>query len=339
VIVVAYNEEHRVGPRLENVLALDYPREKLEIVLASDGSTDETVERARCYEAQGVRVRAFDNRRGKAAVLNDVVPSARGKIVVLADARQLFEPGALRALVADFADRWVGAVSGELMMAPNPTAIGAGASFYWRYDKFIRRHESLANSTVGATGAIYAIRRRLFERIPEDTILDDVLIPVRIVGRGYRVLFEPGARAYDSASTSARQEFVRKVRTIAGTFQLFARERWLFNPRRNRVWFETISHKALRLLAPVLHGVALVANVGLADVLIYRWMLGAQLLFYLAALGGYLHGRRRSVLLLRVPYTVCLLVWATIVGFVYFATRRQQVTWERVAPSSATTTT
>src|SRR4029077_4581551 len=114
-------------------------------------------------------------------------------------------------------------------------------------------NESRANSTVGATGAVYAIRRELFEPMPDDTLLDDVLIPMKIISRGYRVIFEPGARAYDLAVASPRQKFVRKVRTIAGMFQLFARERWLFNPLRNSVWFETLSHKGLRLLTPLLH--------------------------------------------------------------------------------------
>jgi poly-beta-1,6-N-acetyl-D-glucosamine synthase len=330
VIVVAHNEQDRIAARLENLLALEYPRDRLEIVLASDGSTDATVDRARRYRDAGVRMRPFRQRRGKAAVLNDVVPSARGDIVVLADARQRFDPGAIRALVANFADPNVGAVSGELMLTPaqRDAAVGDGVSFYWRYEKFIRRHESRAGSTVGATGAIYAIRRTLFEPIPADTILDDVVIPLRIARRGYRVLFEPAARAYDSAGATAREEFVRKVRTIAGTFQLFARERWLFNPRRNRLWFETISHKGLRLLAPALQVAVLIAGVGLLALPLYRSILVAQLVFYGAAIGGY---TPRRVRVLTVPYTICLLNWATIVGFVRFVTRRQQVTWERAA--------
>ncbi len=339
VIVVAHNEAQRIERRIENLLSLDYPREKLEIVIASDGSTDETVSRGKYFEAAGVRVLSFDNRRGKAAVLNDVVPSARGEIVVLADARQRFDAGTLRALVADFGDPRVGAVSGELVIRSRAndtgSTIAAGASFYWRYETFIRRNESRANSTVGATGAVYAIRRELFERMPDDTLLDDVLIPMKIISRGYRVIFEPGARAYDLAAASPRQEFVRKVRTIAGTFQLFARERWLFNPLRNSVWFETLSHKGLRLLTPLLHVVILVANVGLVSIPAYRWLLAAQVGFYAAAAMAHLLGQRRAVLLMRVPYTMCLLVWATVVGFVYFVTSRQQVTWERVTAPTA----
>src|SRR5438874_2785341 len=191
VVVAAYNEAERIERRIENLLSLDYPREKLEIIVASDGSTDDTVLRAGRFPA--VRIRAFDERRGKAAVLNDIVPSASGEIVVLADARQRFDRETLRALVADFGDPRVGAVSGELVLKSRSNAgsstIAAGSSFYWRYEKFIRRNESRTNSTVGATGALYAIRRDLFERIPDDTLLDDVLIPMRIVSRGYRVLF------------------------------------------------------------------------------------------------------------------------------------------------------
>jgi cellulose synthase/poly-beta-1,6-N-acetylglucosamine synthase-like glycosyltransferase len=337
VVVVAYNEAQRIERRIQNLLWLDYPHEKLEIIVASDGSEDETACRARSFERSGVRVWAFHSRRGKAAVLNDVVPSARGEIVVLADARQRFERDTIRALVADFGDASVGAVSGELVIRARATerasTIGAGASFYWQYEKFIRRHESRANSTVGATGAVYAIRRELFERIPADTLLDDVLIPMRIVSRGYRVVFEPEARAYDVPASSARQEFVRKVRTIAGTFQLFARERWLLNPFRNGVWFETLSHKGLRLLMPLLHAVILVANVGLMSMEAYRWFLAGQVAFYAAAASALFVGQRRTTLLMRVPYTMCLLVWATVVGFVYFVTRQQHVTWDRVVTS------
>jgi len=335
IIVVAHNEQQRIRARLDNLLALEYPRDRLEIVLASDGSTDATVVEARRYASKGVRVQAFRARRGKAAVLNDVVPRAWGEIVVLADARQSFERQALRALVDDFADPGVGAVSGELMIAPRSVGdgVGRGVGFYWRYEKFIRRHESRAGSTVGVTGAIYAIRRELFETIPDDTILDDVVIPLHIVRRGYRVLFESGARAFDEASAVARQEFVRKVRTIAGTFQVFARETWLFDPWRDPIWLEAISHKALLLATPLLQAVALAANIALAGDWPYGWVLAGQALFYAAALGGVFRRVRRSVFILTLPYTICLLSCATIVGFVQFITGRQKATWERVAAS------
>jgi cellulose synthase/poly-beta-1,6-N-acetylglucosamine synthase-like glycosyltransferase len=246
LVVVGHNEATRIEGRLKNLLSLDYPRDRLEILFASDGSTDGTVEVARAFEAAGVVIIAFEGRRGKPAVLNDVVARARGDIVVLVDARQTFDKGALRELVKAFADPQVGAVGGELILTTaedKNTHAEEGIGFYWRYEKFIRRNESHLHSTVGATGAIYAIRRTLFEPIPPDTILDDVLIPMRIARRGYRVLFEPEARAYDQITGGAYREFIRKVRTIAGNFQLIARERWILNPLQNRLWFQNISHK------------------------------------------------------------------------------------------------
>ena len=339
IVVVAYNEADRIEGRLENLLALDYPADRLEIVVGSDGSTDATVDRARRFEEFGVRVQAFVTRRGKPAVLNALTPTVHGEIVLFADARQRFEPGTLRALVANFADPQVGAVSGELMLQPADGAAtaGHGAAFYWRYEKFIRSAESRADSTVGATGAIYAVRRALFEPIPEDTLLDDMLVPLRIVRRGYRVIFEPAARAYDSTSATAGQEFARKARTIAGNFQLLSRERWLFNPFQNRLWFETLSHKALRLALPLLHVALLTANVAAAGASPYQWLLGGQVAFYACAIaGGVQRQGGRRFIGFTVPYTLGLLSWSTIVGFYRFLTNGQPVTWERAPAAPAT---
>jgi cellulose synthase/poly-beta-1,6-N-acetylglucosamine synthase-like glycosyltransferase len=275
-------------------------------------------------------------------VLNAVVPGLRSDIVLFADARQRFDPGTLRVLVANFADPTVGAVSGELVLttAAGTGAAGRGAAFYWRYEKFIRSAEGRGDSTIGATGAVYAIRRPLFEPIPDDTLLDDVVIPLRIVRRGFRVLFESGARAYDCASATAGQEFVRKARTIAGTFQLLARERWLWSPIHNRLWVETMSHKALRLALPVLHAAVLLASAALAWHGLYESALAAQVAFYAAGLVGYrLREAPRRALVFSVPCAICLLSWATIVGFVRFVTNRQQVTWERVTAPSITSET
>ncbi|HET9359774.1 MAG TPA: glycosyltransferase family 2 protein [Vicinamibacterales bacterium] len=335
IIVAAHNEGERIEARIENLLALDYPPGRREILIGSDGSTDGTASRASRYEDAGVRVEAFAEWRGKPAVLNDLVRRSTAEIVLFADARQRFDRGALRTLVSHFADPSVGAVSGELMLVDGTgTSIGRGTSFYWRYEKFIRLHEGRAASTVGATGAIYAIRRALFQPIPHDTILDDVLIPLRIVRQGYSVQFEPAARAFDAVSTTARQEYARKLRTIAGTFQLFARERWLCNPLKNPLWFETISHKGLRLTLPVLHATALVANLALTDGVVYLGLLAGQVGFYAAALAGHVfrHARRRPMFL-TVPYAMCLMIWATLAGFTRFLAHRQLVTWEQSAPS------
>jgi cellulose synthase/poly-beta-1,6-N-acetylglucosamine synthase-like glycosyltransferase len=332
LLIAAHNEARWIARKLESCLALDYPLDKLEIVVASDGSDDETADIARRYEPRGVAVWAFEHRRGKPSVLNAVVPKLHGQIVVLADARQVFEPGALVALVEQFADPDVGAVSGELVVTNAAgTAVADGVGFYWRYEKTIRYHESRCDSAVGATGAIYAIRRELFEPIPADTLLDDVLIPMTIVRRGYRVMFEPDAKALDEASTSPAQEFARKVRTIAGNFQLFLRHPWLLHPHRNRLWLQTVSHKALRLLGPMFLLAILVSNSVLYRESFYQVTLALQGLLYLAAgLGWAQGGGSRGHRWLSVPYAFCFLNVITVISFFRFVTGRQTVTWSRV---------
>jgi len=337
ILVVVHNESHQLIGRLENLLALDYPVDRVHVLVGSDGSNDGTEALARDFRHPRVRFFNFPARRGKSAVMNDLVEAARGEILVMADARQRFAKDAIEKLVRHFADPTVGAVSGELVLTRNlnGTAVGDGVGFYWRYEKLIRSSESIIDSTVGATGAIYAIRRELFEPLPEDTILDDVMIPIRIMARGYRVLFEPRARAYDRAASSATEEFTRKVRTITGTFQLLRREAWLFSPLHNRLWVQTLSHKVLRLIGPFLLAGAFGANLALLHSPFYRVTLTAQIAFYLAALGGFLlkdaHRRIRALI---VPYTVCLLNWATAVALFRFLTQQKGSIWEAAAPAS-----
>ena len=336
VIVVAHNEADRIEARIENLLALVYPRDRLQIIVGSDGSSDGTVQRAQRFAGMGVTVIDFPTRRGKAAVLNELVPTASGDIVILADARQRFSSNVAQVLVSHFADPTVGAVSGELMILTDDVATSAaeGTGFYWKYEKFIRLQESRATSSVGASGSIYALRRSLFEPVPPDTVLDDVVIPMRIVRRGYVVLFEPEAKAYDRASHTAHQEFVRKVRTIAGTFQLLAREKWLWNPARNPLWLETISHKALRLTIPLLHAALLIANLVLiGEGSFYQILMGAQVMFAAAGVTGHLfRWAPWRPLIIAVPYAMCLMSWATVVGFVRFATHRQHAAWDPAYP-------
>ena len=334
IVVAAHNEGHCIEARIENLLALDYPADRLQIIVGSDGSTDDTAARASRFVDAGVRVLAFRRWRGKATVLNRLVMGATGDIVLFADARQQFDRDVIRKLVSHFADPSVGAVSGELVLTVDGTgtSMKRGTAFYWRYEKFIRRNESLAASTVGATGAIYAIRRSLYEPIPTDTILDDALIPLRIARKGFAVQFEPEARAFQAASSDAQQECARKKRTIAGMFQLFARERWLLDPRLNPLWFETVSHKALRLALPVLHAGVFAASVALAENTFFFVALMAQLAFYGAAAGAHTLRHVRRPLVLAVPYAMCLMLWATIAGFARFMTDGQKVTWEQSAP-------
>lgn len=349
LVVVAHNEAPRILRRIENLLDLDYEADRLEIVIASDGSSDATVALANTFRMAGVRVEAFDEHRGKPAVLNDVVPNLRGEIVVLMDVRQSIAKNAIRVLVDNFADAGVGAVSGELVLtgredphdANGGTHVGApdnsmdgsmdGVGFYWRYEKFIRLSESRVDSTVGVTGALYAIRRELFEPIPAATILDDVLIPMQIVRRGFRVLFESNALASEPLSDNPTVEFRRKVRTIAGNFQLLAQHPWLLNPFANRLWLQTVSHKLFRLVCPAALVLLLIANLMLLEFLFYQLAFLLQVLFYSAALVAQLApGVARKTALLSVPHAFCLLNWSTVAGFGRFIRGRQQVTWARM---------
>lgn len=332
ILVVAHNEAARIASRIENLLALDVDPSRLEIVVASDGSTDETAEIASRFRDRGVQCRNFSENRGKPAVLNELVPGLQGEIVVLADVRQRIAEDAIRQLVENFADPAVGAVSGELVLTGHdPGDEGLeGVGFYWRYEKFIRLRESRVDSTVGATGALYALRRDLFQPIPDDTLLDDVLIPMQVVRQGYRVLFEPAARASETLSADARTEFRRKTRTIAGNFQLFARNPWLFVPGLNRIWFATLSHKFCRLLGPLLLMLLLVTNLALMASPFYRVLMLLQLAFYLlAAITSLAPALGRRSPLLSVPHAFCLLNAATAVGFYRFVLGQQRVTWTR----------
>lgn len=338
IVIAAHNEVAHIGRKIANLLKLDYPLDRLEILVGSDGSTDGTLERLRGISEAHVRIFEFEERQGKPAVLNQLVPKARGEIVVLADVRQQFDSQVLRTLMQPFSDPQVGAVSGELILKRNEAdnLVGEGTGMYWRYEKFIRSRESLIDSTIVVTGAIYAIRKTLFEPIPDDTIVDDLLIPLRIAGHGYRVIFERQARAYDFAPATSGEEFTRKVRTLAGAFQLFAREGWLFNPARNRLWWQTISHKALRLLIAPLQVATFATNLVLAsDSAFYQFTLLGQVLFYACALAGWMlpKSRKRSSVV-TFPYIFCLLSWATVVGFMRCITSRQTVMWEKATSSA-----
>lgn len=338
VVISAYNEASSIVTKIRNLLALDYPADRIEILVGSDGSTDGTAEQVFAISDERVQVFNFPVRRGKPAVLNTLVPQARGEIVVLSDVRQKFDVCVLRALVRSFADPQVGAVSGEVILTTEDgTVVTEGPGLYWRYETFIRSRECVVDSTIAVTGPIYAIRKTLFEPIPNDTLIEDVLIPLRIARRGYRVIVDREARAFDSSAYAAPgQEFIRKVRTLAGNFQLFARERWLFNPWKNRLWFQTMSHKALRLLIAPLQLTLVVVNVALFSASpVYKITMLGQLIFYAAALAGCVLPRHwKKSFVVAFPFFFCLLSWATVLAFLRSITGRQPITWQKATANS-----
>src|SRR5579859_4496092 len=333
-VMVVRNEEAVIARKLENLLTLDYPQEKLDIVVVSDGSSDRTPailgEYARGSAVQNgpqTRVRIFlkPTSQGKAAGLNDAIKLATGEVLLFTDARQLIESGALRLLVENFADPEVGAASGELMLGdPASGETGKGMGLYWRIEKKVRELESDAGSVVGATGAIYCARRSLLDPspLPEGTILDDVLLPMQIVRQGSRVIFDSRARAWDSPDLGKSREFARKVRTLSGSYQLLQLAPWLLSSK-NAIRFEFVSHKLSRLAVPFALLALLIASMFLPQPL-YRAALGAQLAFYalsLAAMAGVKIGPLSRIA--DPARTVVVLNSAALVAFVNFVTGRK----------------
>ena len=280
VVMVVRNEERWLESKLRNLLVLDYPPELCEIVVVSDGSTDRTEAILREHR-NNPRVQVVMNQlsRGKAYGLNDAIRWIHGDIVVFTDARQKIESGALRLLLENFADPEVGCVSGELMLGdPARGETGQGMGLYWRIEKKVRELEAASGSVVGATGALYAVRRELLTEVPGGTILDDVYIPLQVLRQGRRVVFEPRAQAWDSPDLGGGLEFARKVRTLSGNYQLVQLAPWVLSGH-NPVLLRFVSHKLLRLAVPFALAAMLVASLWLKAPL-YRVALVLQLAFY-----------------------------------------------------------
>ena len=289
LIITAYNERESIEDKILNCRALDYPEDKLELIVSLDAPTDGTDRIVERY--QDVRMVRSGVHRGKAAALNNGVALARGEIIVFADVRQTFDSRALRELAANFHDVSVGAVTGELILLDeHGREAKDGMGLYWRYEKWLRRLESGVHSILGTTGAIYAIRRELFRPLPRATVLDDMFIPLRIVMEGKRGVFDPAARAYDHVGTS-RWEYGRKVRTLLGNYQLLWQMPQLIFPAHNPVFVQFISHKLGRLFIPYALLMLLVSNLFLLEGF-YLVFFVCQVLWYLLACAGILLQRK-----------------------------------------------
>jgi biofilm PGA synthesis N-glycosyltransferase PgaC len=284
VLMAVRNEQQNLPAKLRNLKSLNYPSGQIQIVVASDGSTDSTAE-ILLNQVPDVLPVILQQSNGKSAALNASVRVATGEILVFLDVRQAVDPDAITELVSCFADPTVGAVSGELLLETAPGVSADNAlGIYWKIEKIVRRLESASGSVVGVTGAIYAMRRELFIEIPPGTILDDVYVPMNVVKQGKRVVFQPTAIARDQIFEEKGKEFSRKVRTLTGNYQLIQLAPWLLSPA-NPILFRFISHKILRLLVPVLLVLMLLSCV-LAAGTFYRAILLLQLTFYLLALCG-----------------------------------------------------
>jgi len=329
LVIPVHNEEAVIEEKLENSLSLDYPRDKLEIVVASDGSTDGTVELARSYESRGVRVLDFPQRRGKAAAMADAVRQAAGEVVCLSDANVIFRPDALKILAGRLAEPDVGAASGQVRIASDESSFGEGESFYYRVERQLQLAESRVGSLMGVDGGMNVLRRELFGPLPPDTILDDFVLSVQVMRRGYRVAYEPRAVAGENGTPAARQEWRRRVRIAAGAVQSIKRGHWPPLSRPVLLW-QYLSHKALRWTTPVWLGVLLLGNAVLWPVnVFYRITLAAQLLVYLSAGLAAVWLRYRETRAGGIPFYFTMSNLAMAWGLVRGLLNRQPVTWDQ----------
>ena len=320
VILAAHNEQANLPGKLAALFALDYPEDRLQIVVASDGSTDGT---NAILEKHAPRVTAvlLPAPGGKASALNHAVRVAKGEILIFMDVRQAVDRDAIRRLVACFGDPSVGAVSGELHLEtadgqPSSEALG----IYWRIEKIVRKLESATGSVVGVTGALFAMRRELYVPLPPGTLLDDVLTPMHVVKAGKRVLFLDAAVARDRIFVEPGKEFGRKVRTLTGNYQLLQLAPWLLSAK-NPILFRLISHKLLRLIVPFLLVLMLLAS-ATAPGEIYRVALYLQLAMYVLALLGAVWVGSREWRAVSMAYTFVMLNVAAAFAFYNFLTGR-----------------
>lgn len=329
LLISAYNEAGCIGAKLDNTLALDYPRDLLEVIVISDASDDGTDEIVRTYESAGVKLLRMPQRGGKTLGLNAAVAVATGDIIVFSDANALYRPDAIRWLVAPFSDPQVGAVIGESTYVESATASGQSESLYWRYETWIKALESRHGSVVGGDGAIYATRRSLYEPMPADA-LSDFVNPLQIVRAGFRCVYEPRALSYEETAESFRKEYRRKVRIVNRAWRALWSMREMLNPFRYGTFaLKLWSHKVLRWWAGPAALAILVMNVMLVNLgQVYRVALAAQVVFYaLAATGWLLHGRERQPFFFRVPYYFCLVNAAAAIGLVEAFGGRVYTTW------------
>jgi poly-beta-1,6-N-acetyl-D-glucosamine synthase len=288
VVIPAHNEERWIARKIENSLALDYPHDRMQILVASDGSTDKTAEISRAFSSRRVEVIYYPERVGKLATLNLVVPSATGDILVFTDTKALLDPDALRRLIPHFEDPQVGGVIGNRVCQATDSPATEGEGLYWRYEAWIRSSESRFYSCLGACGQIYSVRRALFPFVPGFS--DDTVIPLKVsISAGAVIVFEPRALARIPAAATFKQEWGRKVRSHLAFFYDLVHLKEGLSPLTSRIWWQFWSHHIFRCFVPWAMFAAFVVSPWLLNAgEIYRWLFYAQGLFYMAAAVGLL---------------------------------------------------
>lgn len=334
LLIAAHNEESIIEEKIQNVLNMNYPTDKIEVLIGLDGCTDTTAEILKKYANSHINVFEFSERRGKSAVINDLAGRAANDILVFSDANTTYNPETVQKLVRHFKNTDIGGVCGKLELIPyNRNVSSLGESVYWRYENMLKLMEGNIKTTIGATGAIYAIRRSLYKNLPVDQIvMDDFLIPLAVVAQGSRVIFDTDAVGYEKTTASMDHEFSRKVRIGIANFVGLNEIRSLLCPRWKFVAFALWSHKVIRWLVPLLMVFILVSNISLLLLTgspLYIATFGLQALFYgLAGIGYVLDRYNVSLGVLGYPYFFMSMHFALLLGFIKFIQNKRQPMWK-----------
>ncbi len=332
IIIAAYNEEKVIEGRIDNCLALDYPKDKLEIIIASDGSSDQTPTIVSRYASEGVTCFDYKERRGKVNVLNETVPKAKHNLVVFSDANTMFKRDALKKLIRHFADDRIGCVVGGLQFI---NAKGSSTAelegVYWRYETLLKKLEGKRGSLLGANGAIFGIRKELFIALEPDTIVEDFVLPMKILERGFHVVYAPEASAIEEAAHKIIQEKQRRIRIGAGDFQALFRLLPMLNPLRGFPALAFWSHKALRWFAPIFMVIAFISNLLIFNQgEFFKLTFIFQYVFYILAFIGQLLSRTpRNFKIFSLCYYFVSMNVALLLGLIRYLTGTQSVKWKR----------
>ena len=340
VIIAAYNEEKDIAAKIENALVLDYPKDKLEIIVASDCSTDGTDRIVRRYAEKGVILHRQPERFGKTMAQHQAVTASSGDILVFSDATTMYRPDVIRKIVRNFADPTVGCVSGQLVYVDqaSTTSVGQGCRSYWSYEKFIKQCENRLGSLIGVSGCLYAVRRTAQSRLAKDMI-DDFVIATEIHLQGLRSVYEPEAISTEETNNRSRDEFRMRVRIIEQTINALFRYQEILNPFKHGMFaFQMICHKVLRSMVPVWLALAFASSLVLAgDYGFFQLALGLQAALYAGAFGGYL-AERMNIKLgpLAIPFYFVLVNAASLVAYLKFLKGQNHVVWEPIRDGKPT---
>ncbi|MGB2741763.1 MAG: glycosyltransferase family 2 protein [Cognaticolwellia sp.] len=330
IIIAAYNEESCIKARVENLLTLDYPKEKLTILIGSDGSSDQTAEILSDFDSDNLQVHIFNTNRGKMSVLNDLVAKTIDDIIIFSDANTHFKSDTIEHLVRHFNNEKIGAVCGELHLVDGDTGDNKD-NVYWRYEQVLKFHESRLDALQGANGAIYAIRKSLFIPLPANTIVDDFQIAMNVAKQGFRLVYDPEAIAIEEIAPNLAEEEGRRVRIGLGNYQAFFKMPWALNPLLGWRFIAYISHKVCRWFVPHMMLIALISNVMLLGSVFYQVVLAVQVIFYALAFYGIKrqeNGKKISTLIALLAFFVAMNL-ALMRGFIKYFSSNVQGTWQR----------